>query len=187
MNSYNYYTTNAKKPPVADILEQYYSSRIIKVGKHLKTNCINHPDTHPSMIVDKQSQRVHCFVCGFDADSWQVLGMATGKTFAELRRERGFVPDHAAIRRRQQAIQAEQRLQHDITGCWARLAKLSQDTYRAEQRVASVPTNNNADMMADCLYLREVVGAILDKLDSGDTLKQWAALWEARYRGLWNG
>lgn len=136
------------------------------------------------MIVDTKSNRVHCFVCGFDADSWQVLSMATGKSFAELRRERGYVPDSKTIRQRQRLAREDEQLRRRVRLCWIRLAKLYRDTYRAEKKVKEIPTDGNAEFMANVLFLREVLNRLFGKLESDDQDEQRSALQEALDREL---
>lgn len=131
------------------------------------------------MVIYPKDNKIFCFGCQKSADSWELLGMATGKTFAELQKERNAMPDYKEIKQRKQQVQAKESFQEEIDNCWFRLTEIYRKTFDIERRVGGIPTNNNVAVMANILFLREIIDSILLKLESNDILQQKAAVNEA--------
>lgn len=65
---------------VRESIESYLSGRGIQTNKPFR--CLNpaHEDRHPSMKLDKQNHRVHCFACNATYDIFDLIGMEYGLT-----------------------------------------------------------------------------------------------------------
>lgn len=61
-------------------LEEYLRQQGINTRKPF--NCLNpdHPDTHPSMSFDPKRNKCHCFACGADYDTFDLIGIDEGLT-----------------------------------------------------------------------------------------------------------
>ena len=61
-------------------LESYLSSKGINTRKPFK--CLNpaHPDKKPSMSYDTKRNKAHCFSCGADYDTLDIIGIDYGIT-----------------------------------------------------------------------------------------------------------
>ncbi|MBU2703179.1 DNA primase [Sporomusaceae bacterium BoRhaA] len=141
----------------------------------------------PSMIIYIDQDRYYDFSSGKYGDSFDLLQMATGKSYAELRKEYGFTPDADTIRRRKQDRKKEQRFQQQLKACWIRMVQLLHKTYAAEKIVKGVPTDRNLSLMSDAFFVREIAEHILALLESGERLKEQHGLWLAEDRGLFDG
>jgi len=61
-------------------LESYLTSKGINTSKPFK--CLNpdHQDSNPSMSYDKSRKKAHCFTCGADYDTFDIIGIEYGLT-----------------------------------------------------------------------------------------------------------
>ena len=64
---------NQKKMYVKEHLSDYLQQRGITIDKPFQ--CLNpsHEDTHPSMSLDHKRNKAHCFSCGADYDTFDVI------------------------------------------------------------------------------------------------------------------
>jgi DNA primase len=67
----------------ASILEFFPRSSLRRSGKEFLTRCPWHDDHSPSLTINPQRNRVHCFVCGKGTDAIGWLQDRQGLTFAE--------------------------------------------------------------------------------------------------------
>ncbi|MFN9570643.1 MAG: DNA primase, partial [Cyanobacteriota bacterium] len=71
----------------ASILEFFPRSSLRRSGKEYLTRCPWHDDHSPSLTINPQRNRVHCFVCGKGTDAIGWLQDRQGLTFAEAVQE----------------------------------------------------------------------------------------------------
>ena len=71
----------------ASILEFFPRSSLRRSGKDYLTTCPWHDDHSPSLTINPQRNRVHCFVCGKGTDAIGWLQDRQGLTFAEAVQE----------------------------------------------------------------------------------------------------
>lgn len=186
-NSCNHHTTNFEKPPILSVLREcFHGNGLRQRGRRWVCRCVFHQDKTPSMYVYPEENRYHCFGCGADGDSFDLISFATGRSLGDVLREQGASNSEIIQQRRRDVVKEQQ--QHErLTACWNRLCKLLRDTYKAEQQAKNIPTNHSLLLLADLCFLRGIIEPILDGLESEERLEQQAALLEAQDRGLFRG
>ena len=71
-------TREQAKDHIKGKLRSYLTEQGIDTGKPFQ--CLNpeHPDKNPSMSYDPTRQKAHCFSCGADYDTLDVIGIQQG-------------------------------------------------------------------------------------------------------------
>ena len=77
-------TRDQARDYVKSQLESYLKGRGINTAKPFR--CLNpgHEDNNPSMSYDPRRQRAHCFACGVDWDTFDVVAAGYGLTGADV-------------------------------------------------------------------------------------------------------
>src|SRR5690349_12719317 len=86
-----------EKPDLARILEYYGAdtSRLSEVGwSRRKIRCVVHDDRNPSMSVNLEEGKVHCWSCPARGDGYDIIMMKEGVGFSEAKR---WAADHLGI------------------------------------------------------------------------------------------
>jgi hypothetical protein len=85
-----------KKPPIILTYEYVVSdqNRMKVSGRATTTLCPFHADTNPSFALYEDTDSAHCFSCGWDGDSWDLIQKILDFTFKEAVE---FAEDHELI------------------------------------------------------------------------------------------
>lgn len=69
---------NQEKNFIKEQLENYLQSKGVSIGKPFR--CLNpqHEDKKPSMSYDNKRKKAHCFSCGVDYDTFDLIGIDYG-------------------------------------------------------------------------------------------------------------
>ncbi|WP_027938713.1 CHC2 zinc finger domain-containing protein [Anaeroarcus burkinensis] len=170
-----------QKPSIVDILAEFAAIHVILKNDRSMIRCFAHNDKNPSMLIDGENNRVHCFGCGFDGDVFDVVSFLTNRPLGDVLR--WYKQPRNTQKVEEERAQIINRFNKAVLYAKGRCAKLLR-LINVEQSKTKKASNQNAEIMFELMVLKKRCYCLLMQLSSEDIGGQAKALKEFFEEGL---